>query len=179
MEWSLWAWTPAWIIVDSYVGLSRLVCEVRWAGLCAVSALLWVSVSWGGRGLSLFLELYCTIYSFVGPLVVQWLRFRASTATGAGSIPDWGTQSLMLCNMAKKIFFFNFVAHWCYSHPFVLSCRTWLHILLHKSSSVELFWYKHLFYAVNLDVFQGLIIDEPVLPFKSKIWLIDDADETS
>ena len=30
-----------------------------------------------------------------------------------------------------------------------------------------------------MDVFQGLIIDEPVLPFKSKIWLIDDADETS
>lgn len=28
-------------------------------------------------------------------------------------------------------------------------------------------------------VFQDLIIDEPVLLFKSKFWLIDDADETT
>lgn len=55
----------------------------------------------------------------------------------------------------------------------------WLGILLYKSSPVELFYNKHLFYAVNLGAFQGLVIDEPVLPFKSKIWLIDDADETS
>lgn len=51
---------------------------------------------------------------------------------------------------------------------FPLLCH-WLGILLYKSSPVELFCNTHLFYAVNLVVFQDLIIDEPVLPFKSKI----------
>lgn len=39
---------------------------------------------------------------------------------------------------------------------------TSLNTLLYRLNSVELFGNKHLFYAVKLDVFQGLIIDEPV-----------------
>ena len=35
-------------------------------------------------------------------LVVQWLRFHASTAGGTGSILDWGTKTRKLHGQKKK-----------------------------------------------------------------------------
>ena len=39
--------------------------------------------------------------------MVQWLRLRASTAGGTGSIPGWGTKILHAarCGQKKKFFF--------------------------------------------------------------------------
>lgn len=52
-------------------------------------------------------------------------------------------------------------------------------VLLCESLFLALSCNKRLFHDLHLLMFQGLIIDDPVLPFKSKIWLIDDVDETT
>ena len=46
--------------------------------------------------MSILLTLASIIINFIGTsLVAQWLRFCVSDAGGPGSIPDWGTKSLM------------------------------------------------------------------------------------
>ena len=36
------------------------------------------------------------------PLVIQWLRLRASTARGVGSIPSWGTAEILHATKKKE-----------------------------------------------------------------------------